>query len=411
MQYKVIPLFYAANENFKNTIRFSVEFTEKIDCDSLAYAVEQIQKRYQQDEDYILETNSEPFVISEKNRTVCLNSPESNEHLLAFAFDANILSVDISHFICDGNGIIPSVKTLMYYYILNRYGDSDLDTETIYTVTDTIPEAEYQYPFPDSPLPPEEGETKSQDIENPFIFAADFFEPDGVYAYNFQIRQNDLMKFAKANGGSPVSVTCSMLYSAVMKMFPENKKDVVFEIPHTYRRTLGKNLSHDCLARVFFAKLSPELREADSAVLNASVRKQISDACDRFGDVQAINGLIQLDAHLKTLSLIEKKKTMQGIVSSVLAPHTFGVSYTGRISWGGTEKYIADVRPYAGEMKPGKSPGIEIFTVGDYFSFCVMQPGKNPALVNRLVECFESAGVKCNLRGEEKYILPDYKLP
>ena len=35
MNYSVIPLIYGANEHFKNTIRFAVEFIEEIDVNAL----------------------------------------------------------------------------------------------------------------------------------------------------------------------------------------------------------------------------------------------------------------------------------------------------------------------------------------------------------------------------------------
>ncbi len=44
--YCVIPLIYAANEQFKNTIRFALEFYEEIDPEALQYAVKQVKKRY-----------------------------------------------------------------------------------------------------------------------------------------------------------------------------------------------------------------------------------------------------------------------------------------------------------------------------------------------------------------------------
>ena len=46
MHYQVIPLIYAANEHFRNTIRFAIEFFEDIHPDALRHAVEQVQKRY-----------------------------------------------------------------------------------------------------------------------------------------------------------------------------------------------------------------------------------------------------------------------------------------------------------------------------------------------------------------------------
>ena len=46
MQYQVMPLFYAASENFKNTIRFSIEFAEDVAPDALFHAVREVQARY-----------------------------------------------------------------------------------------------------------------------------------------------------------------------------------------------------------------------------------------------------------------------------------------------------------------------------------------------------------------------------
>lgn len=378
-----------------------------------------VQERYpyfsvkvqQQNEEYILKKNFLPFVISEKNSAICLNSSESNDHLVAFAFDENIISVDISHCICDGNGLIPLVKTLAYYYILKRYGNDDIDTSTIYTLKNPVQEAEYKYPFPDSPLPAENLEPYKPNIDNPFTFEKNFFDDSGVYAYyHLQIKQSDLMKFAKSVGGSPVSLVSVMLYLSTTKLFPNNKNDIVFEIPHTYRKILSSQLSHDCLARVIFAKLSPKLVNKDMATLNKIIREQIAKSCDKSHDVQTVNGLIQLDAYLKTLPLAEKNKTMKNIVASTLAKHTFGVSYTGNVSWGGMEKYVVDVHPYAGEMTRDSEISTEIFTIGDYFSICIMQPGKNPVLVNQLIKCFENIGIKCSLRGGKNFHLPDYNL-
>lgn len=219
------------------------------------------------------------------------------------------------------------------------------------------------------------------------------------------------MRAAKAIGGSPVSFVCGMTYLATLRLFPGNGNDIVFQIPHNYREVLGAPLSHDCLARVLFAKLSPASDGVNVSELNAKLRKQIAAGSGKAADVQAVNGLIQLGAYLETLPLAEKRRTMQNVVASTLATHTFGVSYTGNVSWGGMEKYIADVHPYAGERERDNEISVEIFTVGDHFSLCVMQPGKNPAFARQLTACFAENGVPCTLRGEERYLLPDYRLP
>lgn len=419
MKFKPIPLFYAANEHFKNTLRFAVEFNDTIDLAALKYAVEQVQIRYpyfsvkveRDGEELVLAENNLPFVIAAGEKPVCLNSDESNGHLLAFARTDRTLFVDISHFICDGNGLAPIVKTLVYYYVEKRYDANDIDTECIRLVTDEIKEDEYLYPFPDAPIPNENAlELKPKEYD-PFLFGDELFDSEGSYAYNLQIKQKELMKYAKSNDGSPVSFVSVMMFKAMMELCPDTEKDIVFQIPHEYRKVLGRPLSHDCLARVFKAKLSAKDKNKTIEILNTSVRGQVILGCEESADIAAVNGMVQLDAYMQTLPLEGKKQAMIGLVSNSYDKNTFGVSYTGNISWGGLEKYISDIHIYAGENTRHDSLSIVLFTFGDKFSLCVMQPGKNPAFVKALRKTFADNNIECKLISEERFQLADFVLP
>lgn len=243
MRYKVLPLMYSVNENFKNTIRFVLEFVDDIDFASLEHAVSQVKMRYpyfsvrlrKDGEELVLEDNELPFVISRDNRAVCLGSSESNYHVLAFAYDKNVISVDVSHNICDGNGIAPLVKTLSYYYIQRHYGAEGLDKNVIRLVGDEISEEEYAYPFPEKPIPTESISRPQQIETDPLLFTSDFFSDDGIYAYHLQIPQKELMEKAKPNDGSPVSFICVMFYKAVLNLIPDSgKEQAVPTIPGLY---------------------------------------------------------------------------------------------------------------------------------------------------------------------------------
>ena len=170
-------------------------------------------------------------------------------------------------------------------------------------------------------------------------------------------------------------------------------------------------LSHDCLARVFSVRLAPKDREKSFEMLNTSVRGQIVLGSDESADIDSINGMLQLCAYMQTLPLEGKKQAMLGLVAGSLAKNTFGVSYTGNISWGGMDQYIRDVHLYAGENDRHESISVEISTLGDHFSICVMQPGKNSAFVQKLIQSFTECGIDCKLMSEERFHLADYKLP
>lgn len=145
--------------------------------------------------------------------------------------------------------------------------------------------------------------------------------------------------------------------------------------------------------------------------LNTAVRGQIILGSDESADIESINGMLQLGAYMQSLPLEGKKQAMRGLVAGSLAKNTFSVSYTGNISWGELEKYIRDVHLYAGENDRHLSVGVKLFTLGDRFSICVMQPGRNPALVQELIRCFARCGVPCSLMSEERFRLAGYELP
>ena len=419
MRYKVHPLMYAVSENFPNTIRFVLEFADEITPDSLTYSAAQVQKRYpyfsvkliKESEELVLIENDLPFVVSENNKVVCLGSSESNYHLIAFAYDKNVISIDVSHGICDGNGIAPLAKTLAYYYIQDRYGSDGIDTSVVRLVTDDINEDEYAYPFSEEPFPAEGPLTLEPNETVPFLFAPDYFEDGGTYAYHLLIPQKEFLEIAKPNDGSPVSFIGVVFYNAVLNLFPDCEKDIIIEIPHEYRKVLGNPLAHDSLVRVMNVCLSPKAKNYSTETLNTMVRGQIILGCDEAQDIQAINGVIQLNGYLSKLSYEAKQQTMQGILADVIKPSTGGISYTGNIPWGGMDKYIKDVHIYAGEKKRSGGIAIELFTCGDYFSLCMMQPGRNPSIAREMIAEFKKNGISCTLRGEEFFKLPDFMLP
>ena len=316
MKFQVIPLIYSANGQFKNTIRFAVEFHENILPEALVYAVGQVQKRYpyysvkieKEAEGFVLAENNQPFIIAAGEKPVCLNSKASNMHLLAFAWKERTVWIDISHFICDGNGLAPLVKTLAYYYVEQRYGSDGIDPASIRLVTDNIEESEYAYPFPEAPIPNENAIRTEKKTYDPFFFEDGLFDSEGNYAYHLQIRQKDLMAYAKSNDGSPVSFICVMLYKTLMNLYPETEKDIVFEIPHEYRKVLGHPLSHDSLVRVFLAKLAARDRSKSIEMLNTCVRGLIILGSDESADIEAINGMLQLNAYMQSLPLEGKNR-------------------------------------------------------------------------------------------------------
>ena len=399
-----------------NTVRFTMEFTEPVREKALRHAVEAGMKRYPYfavkivrcAENWVLEENNRSFVISPENKTVCLGSEEANGHLVAFAYEENAVSIDMSHYIADGTGMTPLFKTIAWYYLKEVHPEAELDASDIRLSGSDIPPEEENHPFP-AELLPETGEAATFEADA-LLIPDDRFDDLGVYAYHLQVAQAKFVRFARANGGSPVSMLTALLSELIRAQFPEAGKDIVCGIPHQLRGVLGKPLAHDNLIAMPFVKITPEMKGLTLAELNRNIREQLRKNAGEEADIRTVNGMMQLDAYLDQMPLAVKQQTIQEIVAESRRPFTFSVSYTGQVSWGGMERYIRDVHFYVDENVISEKVECEVYTIWDCFSLTVMQHGKNDFLVSALEKELNARGVPCHRTGEKRYRLCAFQL-
>ena len=161
MEYKVNNLIYAAGKDLFNTIRTCIEMKEPVDAGALRKAADSAITRYpyfsvkliRKGEAYVMLPNDAPLPISSGGRAIPLGGPESGGHLLALAYDNNLLYIDTSHFLTDGNGKFPFIKTLLYCYLHILHPDEAFDTAGIALPGSDIPTDEAEDdPFPDEPV-------------------------------------------------------------------------------------------------------------------------------------------------------------------------------------------------------------------------------------------------------------------
>ena len=164
MKFRPNPLLYGANEDFFSTFRLAIRMKDTVAYDLLCRAVEKAMVRYpyfsvsprREGESLWLIHNSRPLPVFPDDRTVVLGSEDSNGHLLSFGCKDNTVFIDCSHYLADGMGIDPLMKSLLYLYVSERYGAEGLKAERIRMPDSPIDENEHLYPFPEHPLQAEE---------------------------------------------------------------------------------------------------------------------------------------------------------------------------------------------------------------------------------------------------------------
>ena len=411
MKFKPNPLLYGASGDFFSTFRLAIRMKETVDYDLLSRSVEKVMVRYpyfcvfpeREGENLVLHYNKRPLSVFPDDRTVTLGSNESGGHLISFGCKENTIFIDCSHYIADGMGIDPLMKSLLFLYVSERYGEEGLETERIRMPDSPMCDGEHNYPFPDSAMSTEEILILPNIPEEAYGLDPLAFDNEGLYAYYLHIPQKSMMAKASSSDGSPVSFLSVLLYRALHRLDSNIDKPIVAHVQHQYRAVLRVPMSHHSLVNYIPVTMLPRLSKCDVEKQNTVVRGQVILKGGKEADIASINRLIE--AFPSEGSLANKRAAMDRYAGESILGKTFGISYVGKMDWCGLERYVDDLHAYIGEKHTENMLLIEVMTVGADFSLTFMQSGRGEKYLNAFMEEIRSLQIPVNLVGEERYKL------
>ena len=416
MNFKPNPLLYGVKEDFFSTFRLAIRMSETVDYGLLRRSVEQVAVRYpyfcvqpeREGENLILRDNKRPLPVFPDDRAVTLGSKESGGHLLSFGCKDRTIFVDVSHYLADGMGVEPLMKSLLFLYVSERYGEEGLATERIRMPDSMICEGEFVYPFPDRAIEAEGAPVLFEMPEEVYGLDADAFDGEGLYAYHLRIPQKAMMAKASSSDGSPISFLSVLLYRALCRLDPDSDKPIVAHVQHQYRAALRAPMSHHSLVSYIPVTLPPRLRKWDVERQNTVVRGQVILGGGPDADLASVKRL--LDAFPSDGSFAERADAMARYAKESTQGKTFGISYVGKMDWCGLERYVEDLHAYIGEKHTPSMLLVEVMTVGEDFSLTFMQSGRGERYVSAFAEELRSLGIPVRLTGEQRYALCDTDL-
>ena len=411
MNFKPNPLLYGASENFFSTFRLAVRMNATVDYELLSRSVERAMVRYpyfcvypeREGEALVLRYNKRPLPVFPDDRAVTLGSDESRGHLISFGCKDNTIFIDVSHYLADGMGIDPLLKSLLFVYVSERYGAEGLAMDRIRMPDSTVCEGEFAYPFPDRAIETEGFGGLPTAAEEAYGLNSDAFDEEGLYAYHLHIPQKAMMAMASSSDGSPVSFLSVLLYRAIHRLDCSIDKPVVVHVQHQYRAALRVPLSHHSLVNYIPVVLPPRLNRWDVEKQNTVVRGQVILKGGNEADAESINRLI--GAFPNDAPFAAKKKAMACYAENSIRGKTFGISYVGKMDWCGMERYVNDLHAYIGEKHTKNMLLVEVMTVGEDFSLTFMQSGRGEKYLNAFMEEIRALDIPISLVGEERYTL------
>lgn len=361
----------------------------------------------------MLAYNDALLTISSGGKAIPLGGSESGYHLFALAYDDNLLYIDTSHFLTDGSGEFPFIKTLLYCYLHILHPEAVFDTSGIALPGSDIPFAEADdYPFPEHPyqaaplgsVPRREKAFMLEDQPSGYISRGQWT------SFRMKIKQKEMMGYASTVDGSPATFLSSVMYRVIDEIHPDHRLPIVCGMQHQYRKALRKPYSHLCHVNVYPIVYTDRMRGRSIELLNVMARGTTIIRADEANDRLAINAHVLNERAIQGLTLEAKHDYMRKFLLDSIGQNTFEVSYTGRVPFCGLERYISDFTPIL-DMRLSGGVSIEIFSLGE--DFCVNMMQRNNDV--RYRDCFAGIlaeyGIRCAMDAPEHFEINDFVLP
>ena len=419
MKFNPHPLLYGADITFYSSFKLSVTMIDPVNHAVLSRAVAAAMSRYpyfsispeKSGNRIVLTFNPRPVSVFNDGRCAVLGSEECNGHLLFFGCEKNQIFLNASHYIADGMGIDPLLKTVLYLYVSERYGTDGLRAEHIALPNEPVAEEEYAYPFPETPFEIEDTQLTRKAPGSVYGLDPDTFDGDGLYAYHLHIPQRNMMSVASPLDGSPVSFLIVMMYRAFCALDEALELPVAAHVQHQYRHALRSPFNRHSLVSYIPVFLTSRTKNLPSETLNTILRGQIILGSELSEELKAINRIINALPQNTDASLSDIKSTMRQYAERSIQGKTFGISYVGKMDWCGLDRYVKDIHVYIGEKQTKNMMLIEIMTIGEKFTVNLMQSGRGRAYVDAFMEQLKLADIPVSLVGEERYTLCDTVIP
>ena len=366
-----IERFYLnrADDEYPMTVRIVLQMKDDVDGHLFEEAVAAAQTRYpylcvklgvERDADgsehYVYHDNPRPWKVTGCRQPVCLCSEEANEHLMAFSWWDDCVTLDFFHALIDGTAAYRILRTLLYEYCRRRY-DSELDPDPA-----TLPRPASIHP---QQLP---------EFPKVINLATDAIVPlaDKKEVIQICISEEQIMKRVRACGATPTSFLSLILARAIARLHPESAPltpTVIVAVD--LRKALGTTAAHHSQVGGLFLPLGQDMQQADFETQVAAFRRLIADQTypdnlqDYFWQTQ------DRMERVEQLPTLQARYQASAPINQLCLQYASCVfSYVGKAHLGAAERYVKEMRT---ETDSAFMIVVEVSAAAGVFSISFMQ--------------------------------------
>ncbi|KRN26688.1 hypothetical protein QS460_06945 [Liquorilactobacillus mali] len=389
-----------------------IRLTDVIDQELLQIAVNRSLQRYpylssmlvRKDAHYNLTHDPLPLIVAQQHSLRVLGSKDVNYHLIDITFEQKRLFVSYHHALVDGRGIMPFVRTLLYYYISSKVGLL-YGVPKVNLANDPLSLDEMQEPFSNLPeLKIPQNSTQDHGENSYSLPESRAFDPQAdSYRFETVIDQTSFMTFAKAHNATPAIAIGIMLEQAIHRAHPKTTDPVMVNLASDLRSVITyQKTARNCVNSISLPINTPITTDSDFTETATAFRKQIQLQKKPEYILQTINKMQQLFDTLDALDSFQEKQKMMSAFDTNLI-NTFVLSYSGQLRLGSLEKYIDEVHTY---MSGTNGLSVQMLAANQKLFIDILQSFSSDIYVKEFRNILQENHIKYNSLNKKTFQTP-----
>ena len=395
--------FYIVSDKIQYTILGEVELDDPIDPELLQRVVEKVFHRFPYFSIRVIVNNGEYQTVpnTRSHKVLCsegplvLGSQELNYHLVAVSYYGNRMFFHFSHSITDGIGRMPFTKSVIYYYLTEKYG-IDIPSDGIYLADSDLYLDEIGEPLHFKEIRKADGEYYRPIGDACKVSALYQIAEHERRAFRFSVDEAQFIDLCRSLHASPNSLVSVFLAQVLLEKYPQIDQSIVVNLCVNMRPAFHNEHSHLlmlCNIPLHFTSQQSSLSlEELCARTRADIREQTREKNIRYICLKNI----QEFEKIRKIRTIEKRhmiaeRCIHG-KEGFLSP-TYTVSYVGKNSMGVLSPYIRSMYTFVDTI-PDDGAMIEITSVNGRIFFNYLQDFADAVFAEALAEKIRSFGVE-----------------
>ena len=344
--------------------------------------------------------NPRQVVIREGSAPFVLGSEETNRHVIAFGYEKNRLFFDCFHALADGTGWMNFLKTLLYCYVLEEYGEK-ISPDGIIMPDSQLRDGEDVDPLLNIPLPTNPITVTRPDTSRAFLMSEHGVSGGEPTLFKFRLPEEAFVRYSKSSDASPATMFAVFLAQAIFSLHADEDFDVAVSMARNYRSALSAENAHHSLANSFMIKYPSRSRNLSVEQLGSISRGVAFLNSDRdvmLNQLQPMRGLFSALYSLKTREDIHRffARTGGGRISGT-------VSYVGKCLPESLNPYVSEVYSC---VEVSEELITEVNAIGGAFTCAAMQCSPDGKYVRAMVGEMKKEGIDVELDGPVPLVTP-----